>query len=97
MISIKTLPRAQAVTVALNYHLAQGGQARDVFEAMVTSGKHTRESAFNLLWRAYALCLSEIEFGLSNRWPDVVVVLGEGRTIEELWPPGLYRREGARN
>ena len=90
--TIENMSLVAAGTAALNFELANGGKARDAFDAMVASGKYTRQSAFDLFHQAYCLCLLEVEHGLESRWPEVAVAISNGRTIDELWPKGFYKK-----
>ncbi len=35
-------------------------------------------------------CMYEVTLGMDARWPQVVIALREGRTLEELFPAALY-------
>jgi hypothetical protein len=73
----------------LNTEMAAGGFAREAFETLLKRG-HTRQSAFELMLRARAYCLHETNFGLSDRWQSVAASIAEGRTVDDLFPDGLY-------
>jgi hypothetical protein len=79
------------LTMALNLELAKGGPARETFELLLTRG-HTRQSAFELMFHAKCLCIAHTEYGLTDRWPEIIMSLREGRTIKELFPDALYTK-----
>jgi hypothetical protein len=83
--------------IDLNLEIAAGGDARSALEALMARG-HSRQSAVEVLLHGKVMCEAEAEFVLPNRWPEVCVALGEGRSVKELFPSGLRSKpEGKGN
>jgi hypothetical protein len=76
----------------LNHELASGGEARKTFDVLLER-QHSRQSAFDLMFRAKVFCINETLYGLPDRWPTVILSLRDGRTFDELFPADLYRKQ----
>ena len=78
----------------IHHELNTNPEALRTLEALKAAGVQNPTA---LMGQAMYRSMYEVTRGMPERWPAVILALREGRTLEELFPDGLYEGGGASN
>jgi hypothetical protein len=81
------LARGPVLTAMIHEELRSNPEALKTLEALKAAGV---DEPTALMAKAMYCCTYEVTRGMPERWPQVVLALREGRTLEELFPNALY-------
>ena len=84
------------VSTALAAALKSDARTKAAFVRLRGRG-HSDATAFDLLGKGMFCCMQEDLRQMTDRWPAVMDALADGRTLEEMFPNGLYNRDGPAN
>jgi hypothetical protein len=75
------------LSAIIHEELRSNPEALKTLEALKAAGV---DGPTAVMGKAMYCCMYEVARGMPERWPQVVIALREGRTLEELFPDALY-------